>query len=200
MEAVMAQKRILTTFFAAALLGIGWSAAAQTTSTSGTSTKSAGGEETERLVQNFTLLAGSESNAKTLISGLRDGKDFKLSGTTFDPPIKKMGYGEIDIALSLAEAELKQQGITNPTAAQLQAALIGDSAHPGILQLRAAGKGWGQIASSLGFKLGDVVRSEKSQGRDALARGERLERPAKPERPEKPERPQRPDRAERPGR
>ena len=84
-----------------------------------------------------------------------------------------------NIALSLAEASLKQQGITNPTSEQLQGALMG------VLKQRADGKGWGQIANSMGFKLGEVVRPE---------------RPEKPVRPDKPERPDRPDKPERPGR
>jgi hypothetical protein len=90
-----------------------------------------------------------------------------------------MGFGNVNIALSLAEASLKQQGITNPTSEQLQGALMS------VLQQRADGKGWGQIANSMGFKLGEVVRPE---------------RPEKPVRPDKPERPDRPDKPDRPGR
>ena len=140
-------------------------------------------ESADRLIQKYALLAGSEDNAKSLVTGLRDGTEVKLSSgttsTSFTSPTGKMGYGNVNIALSLAEASLKQQGITNPTSEQLQGALMG------VLQQRADGKGWGQIANSMGFKLGEVVRPE---------------RPEKPVRPDKPERPDRPDKPERPGR
>jgi hypothetical protein len=140
-------------------------------------------ESADRLIQKYAPLAGSEDNAKSLVTGLRDGTAVKLSSggtsTSFTSPTGKMGYGNVNIALSLAQASLKQQGITNPTSAQLQGALMG------ILQQRAGDKGWGQIANSMGFKLGEVVRPE---------------RPEKPVRPDKPERPDRPEKPERPGR
>src|SRR6266446_7399989 len=146
-------------------------------------------ESADRLIQKYTPLTGSEDNAKSLVTGLRDGAAVKLSSggtsTSFTSPTGKMGFGNVNIALSLAEASLKQQGITNPTSAQLQGALMG------ILQQRADGKGWGQIASSMGFKLGEVVRPEKHA---------QAERPEKPVRPDKPERPDRPEKPERPGR
>jgi hypothetical protein len=140
-------------------------------------------ESADRLIQKYTPLAGSEDNAKSLVTGLRDGTAVKLSSgttsTSFTSPTGKMGFGNVNIALSLAEASLKQQGITNPTSGQLQGALMG------VLQQRADGKGWGQIANSMGFKLGEVVRPE---------------RPEKPVRPDKPERPEKPEKPERPGR
>jgi len=139
--------------------------------------------QAESLIQKYAPLAGSEDNAKSLVTGLRDGTAVKLSSgttsTSFTSPTGKMGYGNVNLALSLAEARLKQQGITNPTSEQLQGALMG------VLQQRADGKGWGQIANSMGFKLGEVVRPE---------------RPEKPVRPDKPERPDRPEKPERPGR
>ncbi|HEX9490173.1 MAG TPA: hypothetical protein VF930_07800, partial [Stellaceae bacterium] len=64
-------------------------------------------------------------------------------------------------------------------------ALIGDAQHPGVLALRAEGKGWGQIAHSMGIKVGDAMRAERHE---RLARQDRAERPERPERPEKPER------------
>ena len=148
----------------------------------------------DELVDRYTRLAGSEANAKTLVNGLRDGSDFTINGTSFKTPTGKMGYGEVNIALSIAE---KQLGTTRPTAQQLQTALVGTSAKPGILAMRADGKGWGQIAQSYGFKLGEVMRSEKAEKHDKQekhARAERPERHGKPERPEKPEKPERPGR------
>lgn len=86
---------------------------------------------------------------------------------TFSPGTKPMGYGNIRIALSLARAQLASQGITNPTPAQLQGVLVGTggatgTASQGILQMRASGMGWGQIANSMGFKLGAVMSGKQS--------------------------------------
>jgi hypothetical protein len=151
-------------------------------------------ENQEQLVDKYTALAGSKQNATSLVTGLRDGKQVKLTrGTsteTFTPPTGKMGYGNVDTALALAEASLKEKGITKPTPAQLEASLTD------ILKMRADGKGWGQIANSLGFKLGDVKRADKAEARsgrpDRVAKVERPHKPEKPQRPEKPERPEKP--------
>lgn len=91
-----------------------------------------------------------------------------------------MGYGNVDNALALAEATLQKKGITNPTPAQLESALME------ILKMRADGKGWGQIAQAKGFKLGEVKRPERVAGAE---RPEKAEKPERPERPEKPHRP-----------
>ena len=184
----MLTKRFITTLFALTLLAASWIVGAEIASA----------QNRDQLVEKYTPLAGSEANAKTLVHGLRDGSDFTVNGVKFDPPTKKMGYGEVNIALSLAEKQLAEQlGTSKPTAQQLQTALIGDATKPGILAMRADGKGWGQIAQSQGIKLGDVMRSEKAERH---ARAERPERHGKPERPEKPERPQKPERPEKPER
>jgi hypothetical protein len=145
-----------------------------------------------QLTEKYAGLAGSEANARILVTGLRDGKDFRIGSTRFDSPTGKMGYGNVEIALALAQKSLPE----NPSPEQLKAALIGTSAKPGILAQRADGQGWGQIAQSMGFKLGEVMRSPKASERVA-ARPERAVRPDKPDRPERPAKPERP---ERPGR
>jgi len=169
----------------------------------------------DKLVERYSAFAGSEQNSKALVTGLRNGTDIELSAdgktTTIDPPTKKMGGGNVNIALALAEASLKQQGITNPTPDQLKAALNGGSVTTangtvelkGVLAMRAEGKGWGQIAQALGFKLGEVMRHERVTRVERVERGERpmkVEKPERPERVERPERPERPEKPERPGR
>src|SRR6266581_7177584 len=113
-----------------------------------------------QLVDKYKTLAGSDANAKSLVTGLHDGKEVTLTDgkttTTFTPPTGKMGGGNVNIALALADESLKQKGITNPTPDQLKTALSG------ILQQRADGKGWGQIANGMGVKLGDLRRNEKA--------------------------------------
>jgi hypothetical protein len=141
-------------------------------------------QSTESLVEKFTPLAGGDTSK--MVNGLRTGQDFQVGTVNFETPTKKMGNGEVNIALSLAEANLK--GVANPTPQQLK-----DALSP-ILSQRAEGKGWGEIANSMGLKLGDVVRSDRAQGRDRMARSERPERNNRPERPERAEKPDRPGR------
>jgi hypothetical protein len=117
--------------------------------------------------------------------------------TTIDPATQKMGFGNVDNALALTQASLEKQGITDPTPEQLKAALTG------VLDRRAAGQGWGEIARSLGFNLGEIKsaqnRPERTE-RVQQARVERPERAEKPDRVERMERPMRPEKPERPQR
>jgi hypothetical protein len=140
-----------------------------------------------QLIERYTALAGSKQNATSLVNGLRDGKEVKLTkGTTtetFTPPTGKMGYGNVDNALALATASLEKKGITQPTPAQLEASLMD------VLKLRAEGQGWGQIAQARGVKLGEVKRADKPQH---VARVDRPNKPERPQRPERPEKPQKP--------
>jgi hypothetical protein len=127
------------------------------------------------LTSSFEDFAGSPENSAALVNGLRTGSAITLTDpnvppgsttppatTTFSPGTKPMGFGNIRIALSLARAQLASQGITNPTPIELQGALVGTSgatgtATQGVLQMRASGMGWGQIANSMGVKLGAVM-------------------------------------------
>jgi hypothetical protein len=144
----------------------------------------AAAQSQDQLIDRYTRLAGSKQNATSLVTGLRDGSQVKLvrgdRTETFTPPTGKMGYGNVDHTLALAEASLQKKGVTNPTPAQLEAAVME------ITRMRADGKGWGQIADAKGFKMGEVKRPER------IARAERPEKPEKPEKPERPEKPQRP--------
>ncbi len=143
-----------------------------------------------KIAANFSTLAGSDANSLALVNALRTGTNATLTYTTppatpggtptttiatYDPPTGKMGWGNVKIALALAQDSLARLGITNPTADQLQAALNGGSVtvkNPdgttttttlkGILQMRADGMGWGQIAQASGTKLGPVVSGLKS--------------------------------------
>ena len=86
-----------------------------------------------------------------------------------------LNKGQTDIATSLAKAQLAQYGITDPTPAQMNAALNGGTITvagtgtgtktvvlKGVLTQRAAGQGWGQIANGMGIKLGTAVSATKS--------------------------------------
>lgn len=138
-----------------------------------------------KIAGNFTNLAGSEENALALVNALRTGDTVQLTyaptGTsttptisTLDPPTGKMGWGNVKIALALAQDQLTRLGITNPTAEQLEFALNGGDVTVtnadgttttttlrGVLQMRADGMGWGNIAKAGGTKVGPVVSQLK---------------------------------------
>jgi hypothetical protein len=174
---------------------------AQTTGGTGTGGTTTGGTVTTtpnagqtlvatKIASNFTNLAGSTDNALALVNALRIGTDVTLTSTvpppegstepptttttTFTPPTGKMGWGEVKHALALAQDSLARAGVTNPTAEQLQAALVGGditttnadgttktTTLKGVLTLRAGGMGWGNIAKAGGTKLGPVTSKVK---------------------------------------
>jgi hypothetical protein len=166
-------------------------------------------ESEQQLIERYTALAGSKENATSLVTGLRDGKTVALtegtSTVTFTPQTGKMGFGNIDNALALAQASLGG----SPTPTELKSVLTGGTVnnvpYDGILNMRASGMGWGVIAQELGFKLGEVKRADKPvvqpivQPIEKAERVAKVERVAKPERPERPVKPERPEKPERPG-
>lgn len=101
----------------------------------------------------------------------------KTVDVVIDPATGKMGWGNVKISLALAQAQLAKLGVTNPTAEQLNAALNGGDIKvttgtgtnattttttvKGVLQMRADGMGWGQIAKAGGTKVGPVVSQLK---------------------------------------
>lgn len=183
------RKVLCKTVIAASLALMGMTALAQTTATGSPApvadtqttetanpSPAVASTPTDKLIARFSNFSGSEENAASLVNGLRTGSEITLTGSSapgstsesasFTSPTKPMGYGNIRIALSLAEAQLGTEGITQPTPQQLQMALMGDmsgataqttSQTQGILQMRASGMGWGQIANAMGFKLGAVM-------------------------------------------
>jgi hypothetical protein len=134
------------------------------------------GAVTGKIAGDFDSFAGSRDNSTALVTGLRNGSEITLTQrghrpATFTPPTRPMGYGNVSTSLALAQYQLAQQGITQPTPTQLKAALNGGTVFvngqrvtfDGVLQMRADGMGWGQIAQQLGTKLGPVVSGIKSQ-------------------------------------
>lgn len=138
-----------------------------------------------RIAASFPGVFGTPEETGALVADLRSGaKQGKPAGT--------MGYGEIHVALSLAQAYAAANSISGTAALDL------------VLAQRIAGVGWGKAAQELGLKLGPVV-SRVRAANAGLARAEavrapRVERAVRPERPEKPEKPERPQRPERPER
>ena len=177
-----------------------------------------------------TLFDGDEDAAADAVKQLREGGDFEVTNadgttTTVENANGPMGYGEINIALGMAE-----KMVDSGDAEGWQEALYGTAdttgtdgtvteGTAGILEMRADGMGWGKIAKELGFKLGSVVGkapTRESDGdsttttsttakatahgrtdRSAKADTARTDRAAKPERATKPERVAKVDRPER---
>lgn len=206
-----------------------------------------------RLVASYTELAGSEANAQALIDGLRNGTEFSLthdvtttttttnpdgttSTTTTTAPVStaivpatgKMGWGEVNLTLALAQALVDAEGSTLDLATALNGSTVTNAdgtttTTAGVLQLRADGMGWGQIGKQLGFNVGALMsashtakakagsdpataKADKLAKAEKSAKPERVDKAAKAERPERPARversgaPERPTRPERPSR
>jgi hypothetical protein len=117
-------------------------------------------------------------DSKQVVTDLRSGQ---WTTTTRDPttnatttttealPTGKMGFGNVKISLALAQESLRQQNIIQPTSEQLHTALVGGQMVPGdsttttsgILQMRAEGMGWGQIAQKYDVKLGQLMSGKQ---------------------------------------
>lgn len=93
--------------------------------------------------------------------------------TTIDPPTGTMGYGNVRIALRLAQTELNGLGITQATPEQLSAILVGGDINGtptnGILTMRAEGMGWGQIAQAYGTSVGQIMGKGAGLTKPAVA-------------------------------
>lgn len=81
-----------------------------------------------------------------------------MAQTTAAPTPAKQTAPKQDFATDLAKADLAKQGITDPTSDQLAAAV------KNVQDKRASGMGWGQIANSLGLRMGDVVSAANRSG------------------------------------
>lgn len=150
----------------------------------------------EKFSSEFTEVAGSTENADALVTGLRNGGDIDLDGTTVENLAGLMGYGNIKIAIVLTESQLGEGYTTAEFAGVLNE----------ILQARADGGGWGEIAKDMGLTVGQLmgkadkglankpIRSEKSAKAAKPLRVEKISKPLKVGRPDKPERLHRPDR------
>lgn len=200
----MFTKRLTVVALASAFAVLSAPVLAQTPTDSNPTTQAV---PTAKLVDEYTELAGSEKNAQSLVTGLRTGSKITLEPIqkndktiTFTSPTKNLGNGEIKIVLAMADKLLaKDTSVTNQ---DLYKTLM--DSKTGILTLRADGMGWGQIANSYGFKVGEVMgkapsrsaSTERGASRpDSVA--QKVERPDKIERMDKPERPMKPERPER---
>lgn len=140
--------------------------------------------EIARLITRFRGFAGSDANARALIAGLRYGCAIALHEgrseipVRFTPETGSMGFSSVNVSLLLAMHALAAIGIESPSPQQIRAALNGGVARtredgatellPGVLKLRSEGHGWGEIATTVGSKLGKHDDGNAGSGRDRM--------------------------------
>ena len=126
--------------------------AAGATVATGTTASAENDAAAERLADSFSASAGSRANALAVVEGLRSGKGATVEGVAVSGTGKTTGYGNINIAMSLAQSQVAPAATSKDFLAALDA----------VMDMRASGMGWGQIAHSLGVNLGQVMSASKS--------------------------------------
>lgn len=121
---------------------------------------------TERLIAEFGGWVGNPHDADQLVTTLRSGRPTATEGAASLPPATgPLGYGEVRLALKLAQGALAQQGVMHPDSAQLQAALHGgvlrtpqgEQTLDGVLPQKAQGAGWASMAERYGLTTEDML-------------------------------------------
>lgn len=141
---------------------------------------------TERLIAEFGAWIGTPTDADHVVTTLRSGRPTALEGAaSLAPATGPLGYGEVRLALKLAQGALVQQGVIQPDAAQLQAALHGGLLRTsqgeleldGVLPQKAQGVGWATMAERYGLTTEDMLPppgkavTVKSAARPAASKG-----------------------------
>lgn len=121
---------------------------------------------TERLIAEFGSWIGNPHDADQVVTTLRSGRPTATAGAaSLEPATGPLGYGEVRLALKLAQGALAQQGITAPNASQLQAALHGgalltpqgEQMMEGVLPQKAQGTAWATMAGRYGLTTEDLL-------------------------------------------
>ena len=90
-------------------------------------------DDTARIASQYAAWAGGKSNADSLVRGLRTGSSITLVTVSADRTRSVAGFTaqtqmspeEISAALASAKSTLARMGVRQPSADQIQAALIG---------------------------------------------------------------------------
>ncbi|HEX9673144.1 MAG TPA: hypothetical protein VGA12_06880 [Burkholderiales bacterium] len=184
---------LLTALLGAGGLAAGTDAQDAATSTAPRAAVSSGEPQAQvRLVGEFSALAGSEANAHSLVTGLRQATEITLTApgaggrpgtaTRLVPPTRPMDYGNVRVTLVLAREQLAQLGVNQPTPGQIKAVLAGGGIasrtngraaspflHPGLLQMRAGGMSWTKIAGTMGITLAQAKQARARQASTAAS-------------------------------
>lgn len=100
---------------------------------SGAMAATAPSSEASRLTAQYSSWAGGQSNAESIVAGLRNGAPITIVTNGADRSVSIAGFtpsgpmsmANVNAALAGAQRSLARIGIANPTAEQIQAALIG---------------------------------------------------------------------------
>lgn len=134
----------------------------------------------DRLAEEFTPLAGDRESALQLVEALRTGKPQNgVAAASVAPATGALGYGDVRMALKLAEDVLQHQGISQPAPADVAAVLHGGSVQvngvavqqDGLLAQRAQGKQWSEIAQQNGISLDTLMASLRDLPPDQVHHG-----------------------------
>lgn len=93
--------------------------------------------EPSRIASEFAAWAGGRQNAEALVKGLHNGSSVAIATAGPDrhvslagfTPGASMSFDEVREALGAARSSLSRIGVRQPTAEQIQAALIGGEVH-----------------------------------------------------------------------
>lgn len=138
-------------------------AAPATTSSTGTAVAPA---SVGRLAEAYAPSIGSPEAARAVVEAMRAGNDVTVGDVTVSGSGKTMGIGNIDIALSLAMSQMAPDATSKDFLSALD----------GVMDQRASGMGWGNIAKSLGVSLGQVMSASKSAKAADVARSSKSAR------------------------
>ncbi|MBT0569915.1 hypothetical protein KIK84_06220 [Curvibacter sp. CHRR-16] len=142
----------------------------------------------DRLSEEFTPLAGNRDAALDLVEALRTGKPQGSSpAAAVAPATGALGYGDVRMALKLAEDVLQHQGISHPAPADVAAVLHGGEVQvngvavqqDGLLHQRAQGKQWSEIAQQSGISLDTLMASLRDLPPDQVHHGKAKKSSAK---------------------
>jgi len=121
---------------------------------------------TERLIAEFGSWIGNPHDADQVVTTLRSGRPTATAGAaSLEPATGPLGYGEVRLALKLAQGALAQQGVTAPNASQLQAALHGgalltpqgEQRMEGVFPQKAQGTACATMAGRYGLTTEDLL-------------------------------------------
>lgn len=134
----------------------------------------------DRLAEEFTPLAGNRESALDLVEALRTGKPQGTGNpaASVAPATGALGYGDVRMALKLAEDVLQHNGISQPAAGDVAAVLHGGDLQvngtavhqDGLLAQRAQGKQWSEIAQQNGVSLDTLMASLRDLPPDQVHR------------------------------
>lgn len=131
---------------------------------------------TQRLIAEFTPWVGSRDETRDLVLALRTGRASAETGPASLAPVTgPLGYGEVRLALKMAQGVLQQQGVPYPSPDQLRVALHGGGLNtaqgevvvPGVLTQKMLGSSWATLARAYGVSVQDVLPPKRAPQRVA---------------------------------